>query len=81
MRKVVILFNFSVSGVPLIIIGEFNREQMDGTETSMRVKRVVKHPLYDVTRSGFAHNIALLELETPVKLNDHIRMVSQINIT
>lgn len=57
-----------------VVLGEFNRERMDGTETSMRVKRVVKHPLYDVTRSGFAHNIALLELETPVKLNDHIRM-------
>ncbi|KAK2566870.1 Transmembrane protease serine 6 [Acropora cervicornis] len=58
-----------------VVLGEFNIEQMDGTETSMRVKRVVKHPLYDGTRSGFAHNIALLELETPVKLNDHIRMV------
>ena len=54
---------------------------MDGTETSIRVKRVVKHPLYDGTRSGFAHNIALLELETPVKLSNHIRMVSHINNT
>lgn len=58
-----------------VVLGEFNRHEMDGTETTIRVKRIVKHPGYDGTQSGFAHNIALLELETPVRLNDHIRMV------
>ena len=55
-------------------IGEFNRNKLDGTETPIRVKRIVIHPGYD--RYSMAHNIALLELENPVKLNDHIRMVS-----
>ena len=54
--------------------GEFNRNKLDGSETPIRVKRIVIHPGYD--RYSMAHNIALLELEKPVKLNDHIRMVS-----
>ena len=56
--------------------GEFNRNKLDGTETPIRVKRIVLHPGYD--RNTMAHNIALLELEKPVKLNDHIRMVSVV---
>lgn len=55
-------------------IGEFNRDKLDGTETPIRVKRIVLHPGYD--RNTMAHNIALLELEKPAQLNDHIRMVS-----
>lgn len=56
-----------------VVLGEFNRNKLDGTETPIRVKRIVIHPGYD--RYSMAHNIALLELENPVKLNDHIRMV------
>lgn len=56
-----------------VVLGEFNRDKLDGTETPVRVKRIVRHPGYD--GSGFAHNIALLELEKPAKLNDNIRMV------
>lgn len=56
--------------------GEFNRAKLDGTETPVRVKRIVRHPGYG---TAFAHNIALLELEKPVKLNDHIRMVSSVD--
>lgn len=57
-------------------LGEFNRNKLDGTETPVSVKRIVLHPGYD--RSTMAHNIALLELEKPVKLDDHIRMVSEL---
>lgn len=56
-----------------VVLGEFNRNKLDGSETPIRVKRIVIHPGYD--RYSMAHNIALLELEKPVKLNDHIRMV------
>ena len=64
----------SYSTIYFFYIGEFNRNKLDGTETPIRVKRIVIHPGYD--RYSMAHNIALLELENPVKLNDHIRMVS-----
>ena len=56
--------------------GEFNRNKLDGTETPVTVKRIVVHPGYD--RSTMANNIALLELKKPVRLNDHIRMVSEL---
>lgn len=56
-----------------VVLGEFNRNKLDGTETPVSVKRIVLHPGYD--RSTMANNIALLELEKPVRLNDHIRMV------
>ena len=61
-----------------LFVGEFNRNKLDGTETTIRVKRIVLHPGYD--RYTMAHNIALLQLEKPVKLNNHIRMVSYLVI-
>ena len=57
-------------------LGEFNRNKLDGTETPVSVKRIVLHPGYD--RTTMANNIALLELEKPIRLNDHIRMVSEL---
>lgn len=56
-----------------LVLGEFNRGKLDGTETFIRVKRIVIHPRYN--GNGLANNIALLELEKPAKLNNHIRMV------
>ena len=60
----------------LNLLGEFNRGKLDGTETFIRVKRIVIHPRYN--GNGLANNIALLELEKPAKLNNHIRMVSSL---
>lgn len=55
------------------MIGEHNRERLDGTERYVRVKRIIVHPKYD--RHTLSNNIALLELTKPVKPSSHIRTV------
>ncbi|XP_031550169.1 transmembrane protease serine 6-like [Actinia tenebrosa] len=56
-----------------VVLGEFNRNKVDGTEKFRRIRRVVVHPGY--SRSNLSNNIALLQLEKPVKPNKYIRMV------
>lgn len=56
-----------------VVLGEHNREKLDGTERYMRVKRIIIHPKYD--RDTLTNNIALLELAKPVKPTSHIRTV------
>ncbi|EDO43338.1 predicted protein, partial [Nematostella vectensis] len=53
--------------------GELNRDKEEGNEQTLRVKRIITHPGY--SRTNLSHNIALLELAKPAKLNNYIRKV------
>ncbi|XP_048587009.1 coagulation factor IX isoform X2 [Nematostella vectensis] len=56
-----------------VILGELNRDKEEGNEQTLRVKRIITHPGY--SRTNLSHNIALLELAKPAKLNNYIRKV------
>ncbi|KAK3730731.1 hypothetical protein QZH41_005003 [Actinostola sp. cb2023] len=56
-----------------VILGELNTAKKDGSEISLRVKRIIVHPGY--SRYNFSNNIALLQLVKPVKLNNFVRTV------
>ena len=53
-----------------VTLGEHEFERHEGTEQAIKVKRVIKHPGYDVT--NLLHDIALIELERPVILNGRV---------
>lgn len=56
-----------------IYTGDYDRSKVDGTEATLKVKRIISHPKYN--RYTLAHNIALLELNEPVKRTNTIRTV------
>ena len=57
-----------------IRVGEHNRNVNEGTEKNIPGKRVIKHPLYN-RPSAINNDIALIQLERPVKLNSRVGTV------
>ena len=57
-----------------IVIGELNQFQYDFTELEMNVKRVILHPDYFYHKE--VDDIALMELEEPVRMNSYVQIAS-----
>ncbi|CAH2315124.1 coagulation factor IX [Pelobates cultripes] len=66
---------FNIPGKFLVVAGEHNTEIKEGTEQYMKVKQIIPHPTYNATKSKFINDIALLELEQPLKFNDYVRPI------
>ncbi|NP_001011223.1 coagulation factor IX precursor [Xenopus tropicalis] len=66
---------FLIRGEFKVVAGEHNTEVSDGTEQHHKVTRIILYPAYNATRSKYNNDIALLELEKPLELNDYVRPV------
>ncbi|XP_019641765.1 PREDICTED: trypsin-1-like [Branchiostoma belcheri] len=55
---------------PYVTLGESSRSSNDGTERTIRAKKVFIHPKY-----GFAYDVALLKLRKSVRFTPYIRAV------
>ncbi|XP_065058859.1 deleted in malignant brain tumors 1 protein-like [Rhopilema esculentum] len=54
-----------------IVVGDLHRQLNDTTEQKHKVERIVPHPNYDGRTLN--NDIALMKLQTPVMMNDHVR--------
>ena len=54
-----------------IVVGDLHRQLNDTTEQKHKVERIVPHPNYD--GNTINNDIALMKLQTPVMMNDHVR--------
>ncbi|KAM5145535.1 coagulation factor IX [Mantella aurantiaca] len=61
--------NFSV------VVGEHNTAIKEGTEQYLEVVKIINHPTYDVGKNKYNNDIALVELEKPMVLNDYARPI------
>ena len=59
--------------VLVLVSGDLNTGKNDGSEITLKVKRIIVHEQY--SRHNFSNNIALLHLAKPVKINNFIRTV------
>ncbi|XP_053329469.1 coagulation factor IX [Spea bombifrons] len=66
---------FITVGEFTVTAGEHNTEVNDGTEQYREVAKIIVHPTYNASRSKFNNDIALLELEKPLELNDYVRPI------
>ncbi|KAG8448424.1 hypothetical protein GDO86_015499 [Hymenochirus boettgeri] len=66
---------FIIRGEVTVVAGEHNTEISDGTEQYRKVTNVIFYPTYNSTINRFIDDIALLELEKPLELNDYVRPV------
>ncbi|OCT67735.1 coagulation factor IX [Xenopus laevis] len=57
-----------------VVAGEHKTDVSEGTEQYRKAK-IILHPTYNATKSKYNNDIALLELETPLELNDYVRPV------
>ncbi|OCT66091.1 hypothetical protein XELAEV_18042345mg [Xenopus laevis] len=58
-----------------VVAGEHNTDISEGTEQYRKVAKAILYPTYNATMSRYNDDIALLELETPLELNDYVRPV------
>lgn len=56
-----------------ILIGEYNRSRIDGTEQQIPVEKVIVHRQYSTTTLDY--DIALLQLKQPMVFNAHVSPV------
>ncbi|XP_025891702.1 coagulation factor IX [Nothoprocta perdicaria] len=54
------------------VAGEYNTKAEDATEQRRRVVRIVPHPTYNATLNKHHNDIALLELEEPLRFNSYV---------
>ncbi|KAM4696120.1 coagulation factor IX [Rhinophrynus dorsalis] len=66
---------FLKEGEFTVVAGEHNTEASDGTEQNRKVARIILHPLYNATMNLYNNDIALLELEKPLELNDYVKPI------
>ncbi|XP_036126965.1 coagulation factor IX isoform X2 [Molossus molossus] len=55
-----------------VIAGEHNTEKEEHTEQKRNVIRAIPHHSYNATINKYSHDIALLELDTPLTLNSYV---------
>ncbi|KAM8964878.1 coagulation factor IX [Sarcophilus harrisii] len=55
-----------------VVAGEHDTETKEGTEQTRRVIRVIPHHTYNASKNMYSNDIALLELEEPLKLNEYV---------
>lgn len=67
-------FFYSTGSYYTIRLGDHNRNTDEGTEQSIRGKRVIKHPSYN-SPSPINNDIALIQLERPATLNSRVGTV------
>lgn len=60
-----------------VVAGEYNRSQDDGTEQQRGVSTIIVHPDYNPTTSD--HDIALLQLATPVTLGPSVGVLPLVS--
>ncbi|XP_063793490.1 coagulation factor IX [Pseudophryne corroboree] len=58
-----------------IVAGEHNTKIQEGTEQYLKVAKVIIHPSYNFSKSSYDNDIALVELEKPMILNDYARPI------
>ncbi|KAM4664731.1 coagulation factor IX [Discoglossus pictus] len=63
---------FIIPGKFSVVAGEHNTETSDGTEQYLNVSRVILHPNYNATKSKYNNDIALIELDNRLTLNNYI---------
>ncbi|XP_077346478.1 coagulation factor IX [Lithobates pipiens] len=59
----------------IVVAGEHNTAVNEGTEQYMEVTRIINHPTYNVSKNKYNNDIALVELEKPMVLNDYARPI------
>ncbi|XP_078544754.1 coagulation factor IX [Lissotriton helveticus] len=62
-----------------VVVGEHNTELNDGTEQYLQVKQVIMHHSYNATQNKYHHDIALIELATPMQLNSYVTPICIAN--
>ena len=67
-------FFYSSGSYYTIRLGDHNRNTNEGTEQTIRGKRVIKHPNYN-SPSPINNDIALIQLEKPATLNSRVGTV------
>ena len=53
-----------------IVLGDHSRSTNDGNKQNFTARRIIVHPLYD--RTTINHDIALIELSSPVVINKRV---------
>lgn len=59
-----------------VVLGEYNRNIIDGTEQKITITQVIVHPDYDASVNN--NDIALLQLTTPAVLGDAVRIIQPV---
>ncbi|KAM9326522.1 coagulation factor IX [Gastrophryne carolinensis] len=58
----------------LVVAGEHNTKENEGTEQYRKAVKIINHPTYNLTNI-YNNDIALVQLETPLELNDYARPI------
>ncbi|CAI9537390.1 unnamed protein product, partial [Staurois parvus] len=58
-----------------VVAGEHNTADKEGTEQYLEVARIINHPTYNISKNKYNNDIALVELEKPMVLNDYARPI------
>lgn len=56
-----------------IVVGDHNRNTVEGTEEEMGAARIISHPNYNSPR--LSSDIALIQLSQPVKLSQRVNPI------
>ncbi|XP_009559247.2 coagulation factor IX [Cuculus canorus] len=54
------------------VAGEYNTDEEDNTEQRRKVVKILPHPTYNATINKHHNDIALLELDEPLKFNSYV---------
>ncbi|XP_074055688.1 coagulation factor IX [Macrotis lagotis] len=60
------------AGEITIVAGEHDTETSEGTEQTRHVIRAIPYPAYNASKNKYGDDIALLELEEPLTLNQYV---------
>lgn len=69
-----ILISFTIY-VILCSTGEHNTAVKEGTEQYFEVAKIINHPTYDISKNKYNNDIALIQLEKPMVLNNYVRPI------
>jgi len=58
----------------MVVAGAHDIKEKSEHEQKIIAKSIIRHPAYDYDKRG-SHNIALIELSEPLKMNDHVMSV------
>ena len=59
-----------------VVLGEYNRSTIDGTEQKITITQVIVHPDYDASINN--NDIALLQLATPAVIGDAVGIIQPV---
>lgn len=70
----IVLYHYRNPAIYKILLGAHNRNANEGTRQTIPVKKVMYHSQYNKP-TQINNDIALIQLQYPAKLNDHVKTV------